>query len=495
MNQPSLAQLEQAARQGNEFARLELASQLIANPPGSTECQRGLELLRTSAQGSQGPAAQWLLGGFYLQNLSLPDAPGEALQWMEKAAAAGVPPAIDRLANMYLRGVGVEYAPTKALELLQSLADIGFQRSVWDVGYLFSQEASAQGNRQAASAFARACALGYPPAYYSLGLRFARGSGVARDPAFARALLMRAADARFPDALELAEEYAPVSEWGERSAGWYQKLKQQYAEAESMQEQLMQADGMSEPALKALINRLESHFAAIGHPQLFMDNNGRLTASGEGEVSIVADPGPWEWLSEQPRVAVSHNFITREERAHVLFNVSGALSNPETYTTNTSNGEAENRFFNGQGYSMGAMTTDTVVRVIERRVARMTDWRMDALEPSSVIAYQPGNEYQPHVDYFSEGQIARNRTELRDFSGQRVITFLICLQAAAEGGGTEYPRTGVKVSYQAGQAMQHYNVTEDGKPDPLSMHIGAPVKQGEKWLLRTTLREKSRYFA
>jgi prolyl 4-hydroxylase len=131
--------------------------------------------------------------------------------------------------------------------------------------------------------------------------------------------------------------------------------------------------------------------------------------------------------------------------------------------------------------------------MIEQRIAAQTNWNLQALEPSSVIRYQPGHEYRSHVDYFTAEQIEHNKQQLEDFSGQRVVTFLICMVAPEQGGETLYDHAGVRISYHPRMAAMHYNSDLDGKPDPLSLHTGTPVTAGEKWLLRTTLREFSRY--
>jgi prolyl 4-hydroxylase len=74
-----------------------------------------------------------------------------------------------------------------------------------------------------------------------------------------------------------------------------------------------------------------------------------------------------------------------------------------------------------------------------------------------------------------------------------MVTFLICIVAPEQGGETLYDRTGTRISYQRRMAALHYNADEHGQADPLSLHSGTPVTAGEKWLLRTTLREFSRY--
>jgi len=496
MKQPSLATLEEAARQGNELAQVELASQLIENRSGPEQRERGLSILRRCAEGSQGPLAQWVLGAFFLQHLALPNASEHAKYWLERAVGAGVAPAMERLANFHLRGVGIPRDEAKSVDLLRRLADAGFQRCAWELGYLLSQHNTRIGNTCSVTAFARACSLGYPPAYYSLGLRFALGSGAERDPAFARALLMRANDANYPDSLAVADEFAPLSECAGEQQGWYDALKRNHREAGPLYGQLDQANITIGREARALTAKLEAHFATIGSPHLYIDDNGRLgvRTSNPADQSLVAKPGKWAWLADKPRVALSDCFVSREERAHLMFLVSDSLSNPENYTSDTVNGQAENRFFNGLGQSMNALNSDSVVRTIEQRIASMTDWKIDALEPSSVIVYRVGQEYRPHVDYYSAEQLTNNRKETMDFGGQRMVTFLICLKAPAVGGETHYNRTGLTVSHATGQALLHYNVAIDGTPEPLSQHSGEPIQSGEKWLLRTTLRENSRYF-
>lgn len=493
MNQPGIAQLEQAASAGNEMAVLQLGNRLIERPAGSAECERGLELLRRAAQGNQAPAAQWLLGGFYLQNLALPDGITLARQWMERAASSGVGPALDRMANIHLRGIGGDFAPERALELVQRLADAGFQRAAWEVGYLKSTLDALADPVGAVSAFARACALSYPPAYYSLGLRFALGAGVEADPGFGRGLLLRAADANIQDARAAADEYAPAQRCGAEAEQWHARLKQNHAGAGPLLQQLGAGDMTIPDGRPRAVDRLEAHFAGLGHPALEIGADDRLGVAEGPMKRFGAEPSDWNWLCERPRVAISDGFVSREERSQMMSMVSGALMAPQSYTADDAHGAAENQFFSGTGMAFGALTSDVMVRCIERRIAERTDWQLDAVEPSSVICYKPGQEYKTHVDYFTDQQIAENRSRTRDFGGQRVVTFLICLQAAEEGGETCYPRVDLKVAHRPGTAALHYNTLPDGRPDELSVHIGMPVTRGEKWLLRTTLREHSRY--
>lgn len=493
MNMPSLPMLEQAAQAGNDGARIELANRLLSeHRPHGAEHERGLQLLREASLGARRGEALWLLGAYFLQVTTWPDAHAEAARWLERAAAEGVPPAIDRLADLHLRGLGVDLAPARALELQRHLAACGFPQAAWEVGYLLGACGLAADGGAAVTAFARAAALGYAPAYYSLGLRYALGAGVQRDAAFARALLLRAADARFPDARDAADELVPAAQAGEAAQTWYLRLKANMDAADALLDRLRPIAAPPGAPIHPLLTQAEAHFAALGHPSLRLDEAGRLDVRGDGSAALHAVATPWDWRSAAPRVAVSDGFATREECAHLMHKVADSLTEASQYRRRSSRNDDTELFnFSGRGRPLGPLHSDAVVRVLERRIAALTDWSVGALEPCSIVRYQVGEEYRPHVDYFSDEQIALNAQERGDLGGQRVATFLVYLRAPQAGGETVYHASNVAVAGKPGMGVLHYNVTPNGRQDDASLHSGQPVRAGEKWLWRSTLRERS----
>src|SRR5438045_4360160 len=220
MNQPTLEMLESAAHRGDGAAAVALGHRLISEHKlGTPLHERGLGLIERLAE-TGSAEAQWMLGSYYLHMFSRGRSHEHARKWLERAAANGFPPAFDRLADMKLSGLAGDESIDDALALQRTLADQGWQRAAWEVGYLLDQAGAS--DLDAASAFVRACALGYPPAYWSLGVRFATGAGVPRDVAFGRALLRRAADAGFIGAAEAAEALTPEGAGDQR---WYDALK------------------------------------------------------------------------------------------------------------------------------------------------------------------------------------------------------------------------------------------------------------------------------
>lgn len=490
-------------RSGDAASMIELGNRLLSeHPNGTVEHERGLGLLVAVADagGVLARQAHWFLGAYFVQVPVRADAHAQAAHWLGLAASAGYPPAMDRFADLHLLGAGVAYSPTQALRWQRRLADNGFGRAAWEAAYLVAGGTvgdDVAGGESApchasASGLARACSLGFPPAYFSLGLRFATGNGVATDRTFARALLRRAADAGFPLARETAEELVPAAEVGSRADEWHARLKANLDRAplEMLQPGRTVVDGVH-PAVVAL----EAHFAGVGHPAIALDEGGRICCRREGATpSMPEPPRNWDWLGERPKVGVIREFATLEECAYMMSKMAPSLRQPSDYRRRGSdNDDAEILYFSGRGDSVGAMQSDSVVRTLDRRVASVTDWPIDSLEPCSVVRYLPGEEYRPHVDFFTPAQIARNRAEGRDFGGQRIATFLLYLRAPDAGGETVYERSGVVVRGERGMAVLHYNVTADGTADEASLHSGRPVQRGEKWLWRSTLREHCLY--
>lgn len=484
-------QSEAAAREAGAAGIIELANQLLARHRfGTPEHERGHALLLEAAHDTGGAHAKWLLGAYYLQVNARPEAREQVARWLLEATKAGMPVAADRLVDLYLRGWGVPRSSERALALLGGLADQGYARATWELGYLHSMDTVA-GPEQACEAFARACALGYPFAYYSLGLRFALGAGVCKDVAFARALLLRAADAEIPDARAAADELAPDAGCAGEAASWYGRLKANLDSAQGLLQRLQPGAFDEERPLNPRLPDVEKHFSALGHPAIRLRGDGRLCVAADGSGSLHRATAAWQWRSSRPRVGVSDHFASREECAHLINQIMPRLSDPSEYRRPGDNDAGEVSHFNGSGSPIGALHADPVVRTLERRIADLAGWSVDAVEPCSIIRYQYGQEYKPHVDYFTEDQVRRNVLERHDYGGQRIATFLLYLRVPEEGGETHYHGSGLSVRGSPGMGVIHYNVTPDGQPDLTSRHSGRAIVRGEKWVWRSALRANS----
>lgn len=130
-----------------------------------------------------------------------------------------------------------------------------------------------------------------------------------------------------------------------------------------------------------------------------------------------------------------------------------------------------------------------LVADIEQRIAELTGIPVENGEGLQVLQYLPGQHYVPHWDYFPPESPSSADIVRPEFGGQRVATFIAYLNTVSLGGETEYPRAGVKVAAVQGNACLFSYRMADGQPDPLTLHSGNAVIDGEKWIAVKWLRE------
>ena len=121
---------------------------------------------------------------------------------------------------------------------------------------------------------------------------------------------------------------------------------------------------------------------------------------------------------------------------------------------------------------------------IERRLAALVDWPLENGEGLSLLRYGPGAEYRPHHDYFDPERPGSAVTLAR--GGQRVASIVMYLNTPLRGGATTFPDARFEVAAVKGNAV----FFAYDRPHPMtgSLHAGAPVIEGEKWVATKWLR-------
>jgi prolyl 4-hydroxylase len=126
-----------------------------------------------------------------------------------------------------------------------------------------------------------------------------------------------------------------------------------------------------------------------------------------------------------------------------------------------------------------------LVRTIEARIAKLLQWPVSHGEHLQVLHYRPGDRYEPHYDYFDPTQ--PGAAPLLARGGQRLATFLMYLREPERGGDTTFPDLGLSFAPRRGSALFFSYPVPD--PSSKSLHGGAPVQAGEKWVATKWLRE------
>jgi prolyl 4-hydroxylase len=129
-----------------------------------------------------------------------------------------------------------------------------------------------------------------------------------------------------------------------------------------------------------------------------------------------------------------------------------------------------------------------LIEKIERRIAQLIDQPMENGEGLQITHYPPGTESTPHFDYLVPANEANRESLAR--SGQRVCTLIMYLNEVLAGGETTFPRQGWSVMPQKGNAVYFEYGNAAGQTDPASLHAGAPVLSGDKWIATKWVRNR-----
>lgn len=186
---------------------------------------------------------------------------------------------------------------------------------------------------------------------------------------------------------------------------------------------------------------------------------------------------------KRPRIVVFGQLLTDTECDELVALARPRLARSETVDTDTGGSEV-NIARTSDGMFFGRGETPLIAR-IERRIAALLRWPAERGEGLQVLRYRPGAEYRPHHDYFDPERPGTAAVLQR--GGQRVGTLIVYLAAPAAGGATSFPDIGLDVAPVKGQAV--FFSYERPHASTLTLHGGAPVLAGEKWVATKWLRE------
>jgi len=198
--------------------------------------------------------------------------------------------------------------------------------------------------------------------------------------------------------------------------------------------------------------------------------------AGDREVRVVM-------TMTAPRVVVFGGLLADDECDEMIALARARLVRSETVQTNTGSSEVNNaRTSQGMFFDRGEYM---LCQRIEARIAALLGWPVENGEGLQVLRYGPGAEYKPHYDYFDPAH-AGTPTILKR-GGQRVASLVCYLSAPALGGATIFPDVQLEVAPVKGNAV--FFSYERPHPSTRSLHGGAPVLEGEKWVATKWLRE------
>lgn len=198
--------------------------------------------------------------------------------------------------------------------------------------------------------------------------------------------------------------------------------------------------------------------------------------AGDREVPVLAS-------MYNPRVVVFGDLLSPDECEEIIALARARLKRSKAVQTDTGGSKvhpartSEGMFFKRGEYPVCAR--------VEARFAELMQWPLENGEGLQVLRYGPGAEYKPHYDYFDPALPGSPRILKR--GGQRVATLVCYLNTPTRGGATVFPDIQLEVTPVKGNAV--FFSYDRAHSCTRSLHGGAPVVEGEKWVVTKWLRE------
>jgi prolyl 4-hydroxylase len=188
-------------------------------------------------------------------------------------------------------------------------------------------------------------------------------------------------------------------------------------------------------------------------------------------------------MAAGPRVMVFGGLLSDEECDGLMALAAPRLVRSETVDNATGGSEINAaRTSDGMFFDRGEAP---LIQRIEQRIAELVGWPLENGEGLQILRYRPGAEYKPHHDYFDPKHAGTARILQR--GGQRVGTLVMYLNTPDGGGATTFPDVGFEVAPVRGNAV--FFSYDRAHPATKTLHGGAPVTAGEKWVATKWLRE------
>ncbi|UNK49985.1 2OG-Fe(II) oxygenase [Lysobacter sp. S4-A87] len=200
---------------------------------------------------------------------------------------------------------------------------------------------------------------------------------------------------------------------------------------------------------------------------------------GDRQVSVVA-------RLERPAAVLLDNVLSHQE-CDYLIALSTQQMRPSTVVSPDSGELAtiEARSSEGAWFTRGH---DETIAAIESRLAALMQVPVDHGEGLQVLHYRAGGEYRPHYDYFPPEQPGSVPHLAR--GGQRTASLIMYLNSPDAGGETIFPLAGASFVPRRGSALYFAYCDGRGGLDSSSLHGGAPVAAGEKWIATKWVRQQ-----
>lgn len=264
----------------------------------------------------------------------------------------------------------------------------------------------------------------------------------------------------------IALTFAPL---GQSSSPFAGQLAEQAAQPTVGQPAFAQSASEQQAARPSIASTRMMPAPALDDEQLYLD-------AGDRKVSVLM-------RLPQPQIVLFGDFLSQNECDRLVDAARPRMQRSLTADRHTGVDQVDTvRTSRGMFFQRDE---NPLVRTIEARIARLLAWPIDRGEHLQVLHYRPGDRYEPHYDYFDP--TGEGAPALLARGGQRIATLLMYLREPERGGETTFPDLGLRFAAKRGCAL--FFSYDRPHPSTKTLHGGAPVIAGEKWVATKWLRE------
>ena len=206
----------------------------------------------------------------------------------------------------------------------------------------------------------------------------------------------------------------------------------------------------------------------VNKEQTIFDNVGSKIIT-DREIDIVAK-------LEEPLIVVLGNVLSNEECDELIRLSKDKMKRSKIGTTREVNE------LRTSSSSFIEESENAIVARVEKRISSVMNIPIEHGEGLQILQYTPGQEYKAHYDFFSSTSKAA--------SNNRISTLVMYLNDVDEGGETFFPKLNFSVTPKKGMAVYFEYFYSDQTLNELTLHGGAPVITGEKWVATQWMRKQ-----
>lgn len=216
-------------------------------------------------------------------------------------------------------------------------------------------------------------------------------------------------------------------------------------------------------------------------PTIFPDQHALKRAGSEVRKRLEADPDIYRVPTDRAEIFAVGAFFSPAECQRLIGMIDAVARPSELHDT------AYVAKFR-TSYSGNFDPHDPFALAVSRRIDDLLGIAPVCGETIQGQRYLPGQEFQPHYDWFHHDQPYWPQERKR--GGQRSWTAMAFLNTVEEGGQTHFTNIGASIEPKPGVLLAWNNALPDGTPNTDTLHAGTPVIKGVKYVLTKWYRTR-----